>query len=831
MQKAELRRRQMTHKLKFNAMWSFLVRLILRNRLVNLIVIVVLTGIMGFYASKVQMSYEFAEMLPATDSTRIVYKQFKEQFGEDGSVMFIGVRDSSFFDLEHFNAWFDLTQEIKKIEGVQEVLSVTKVFQLIKDDSLKKFDFRPVVPEKPETQDELDSLRALIYSLPFYDGLLFNKETNVNLLMITLDKAKVNSNYRFQLIGGIQEKIEAHASKFNIEPHYSGLPYIRTVTSEKVKNELLLFTLLSLLIAAIILFLYFRSFKAVIFPLFIVSAGAVWVLGTVSLLGYKISILTGILPPLIIIIGIENCIFLLNKYHFEFKSHGNKVKALSRIVQRVGFATLLTNLTTAVGFATFLITGNRLLFEFGLVASVNIVVLYVLSLFLIPIFFSYLKPPAERHTRHIENKTVGRIVAFIVNVVQKRRPVIYITAVLFVAAGVFGVSRLTTTGNIVDDISKKDKLYTDLLFFEEHFHGVMPFEISIDTKKKKGVMNLGVLKKIDRLQDSLAVYPELSRPLSVAEVVKFAKQAFYNGDESMYDLPNNNEMVFMVDYIPEYNKKKKTILNNFVDSTLSKTRISVQMANIGTRDIQRIKDDLRPKIDSIFNPDKFDVHITGTSVVFLKGTDYLVGNLKTSLIFAVIIISILMALLFTSARMVLISLITNLIPQVMTAGMMGYLGIPIKPSTILIFSIALGISVDNAILFLSRYRQELRNKHWDIRQCVLSALRETSYSMVYSSSVLFLGFSIFIFSSFGGTQAMGYLISFTLFIAMLCNLLLLPSLLLSFGKRATTKAFKEPVLPILEEEEEDVTIEYMDEIIEDPKKDLAAGGDKGDRAG
>ncbi len=812
-------------------MWSFLVRLILRNRLVNLIVIIVLTGVMGFYASKVQMSYEFAEMLPATDSTRIIYKQFKEQFGEDGSVMFIGVRDSSFFDLEHFNAWFDLTQEIKKIEGVQEVLSITKVFQLIKDDSLKKFDFRPVVSEKPKTQEELDSLRALIYSLPFYDGLLFNRETDVNLLMITLDKARVNSNYRFTLIGGIQEKIEAHAAKFNIEPHYSGLPYIRTVTSEKVKNELLLFTLLSLLIAAIILFLYFRSFKAVLFPLLIVSAGAVWVLGTVSLLGYKISILTGIIPPLIIIIGIENCIFLLNKYHFEYKSHGNKVKALSRIVQRVGFATLLTNLTTAVGFATFLITGNRLLFEFGLVASVNIVVLYILSLFLIPIFFSYLKPPGARHTKHIENKSVGRIVEVIVGLVQKRRLAIYIIAILMVAGGVFGVTRLTTTGNIVDDISKKDKLYTDLLFFEEHFHGVMPFEISIDTKKKKGVMNLGVLRKIDRLQDSLAVYPELSKPLSVAEVVKFAKQAFYNGDESMYELPNNNEMLFMVDYIPEYNKKKKTILNNFVDSTLSKTRISVQMANIGTRDIQRIKDDLRPKIDSIFNPEKFDVHITGTSVVFLKGTDYLVGNLKTSLIFAVIIISILMALLFTSARMVLISLIPNLIPQIMTAGMMGYLGIPIKPSTILIFSIALGISVDNAILFLSRYRQELRNKHWDIRQCVVSALRETSYSMVYSSSVLFLGFSIFIFSSFGGTQAMGYLISFTLFIAMLCNLLLLPSLLLSFGKKATTKAFEEPVLPILEEEEEDVNIEYIDEINEVPKKDQAAEGDQGDRAG
>lgn len=786
-------------------MWRFLTRIILRYRIVNLIIILLLTAFMGYKALNVKLSYEFVEMLPAKDTTLIEYHNFKKMFGEDGSVMFVGIQDSNLFKLKEFNDFYDLTYQIKSIEGVKDMVSVARLFYLTKNDSLKKFDFKPVIGSKPKTQAELDSLKNIIFSLRFYDGLLFNQKTNVSLLMITLDKKKINSEYRFKLINEIKAKTEAFSVKYNTQFHYSGLPYIRTVTSKIIKNELILFTLLALLVVAIILFLYYRSFKVVLVPLLVVIICVIWVLGTVSIFGYEITILTGIIPPLIIIICTENCIFLINKYHFEYKQHKNKVKALSRIVQRVGFATLLTNATAATGFAAFIITQNKLLSEFGLVASLNILALYIISLFLVPILFSFFKPPTERNVKHLDNKLTNIIVRKIVYTVEHRRKLIYIISAVVLVAGLFGITRLKVTGRVVDDIGKNTVLYQDLLFLEKNFKGVMPLEISIDTKKKKGVMSLSTLKKIDRLQDSLAIYPELSRPLSVVEVVKFAKQAFYNNDSTMYSLPNGNELVFMLDYIPKYGKNKKTIVNSFIDSNLQVTRISVQMANIGTREIQKIKDDLKPKIDSIFNPKKYDVNITGTSVVFLKGTDFLVNNLGTSLIFAIIIIAIIITFLFTSGRIVIISLVPNLLPQIITAGMMGYLGISIKPSTILIFSIALGISIDNAILYLSRYRQQLSIRKWNIHECVIAALKETSFSMIYSSSVLFLGFSIFAFSSFGGTQSMGYLISFTLFIAMFCNLFLLPSLLLTFGKKGTPKAFKKPVFEMLDEDKRDIS--------------------------
>jgi predicted RND superfamily exporter protein len=402
----------------------------------------------------------------------------------------------------------------------------------------------------------------------------------------------------------------------------------------------------------------------------------------------------------------------------------------------------------------------------------------------------------------LERGPVSKIIKKVIIVVSTHRKVVYsITLILLIIAAI-GMSKLQTTGRIVDDIPKNDKLYTDLMFIEKNFKGVMPYEIMIDTKKKKGVEKLSTINRINELENILKTYPELSKPLSIAEVVKFSKQAFYRGNPKMYTMPNNQEKNFIFSYAPKMEKGKKSILSSFVDSTARYTRISTQMANLGTFEIQRINEELRPKVDSIFPPSKFDVYFTGTALVFLKGTKYLVNNLFTSLLLALVVITILMALLFTSIRMILISLVPNIIPLLLTAAMMGFVGISIKPSTVLIFSIALGISVDNAIHFLSRYRLHLKINDWRIKDSVIPALKETGFSMIYSSVVLFFGFIIFTLSSFGGTESLGYLIAFTLIVALLSNLFLLPSLILTLDNRITTKAFKEPLLEIFDEEDD-----------------------------
>ena len=790
-------------------MWKFLVRHILRDRVGILIAIALVTIFMGYKATQVKLSYEMTRMLPANDSTTIIYEKFKKQFGEDGSVMFIGIEDKNIFQLNEFNDWFDLSARIRKINGVEEVLSSTRLYQLVKNDSLKKFEFRPVSPVKPVNQAQLDSLKKIIFSIGLYDNLIINKNTGATIMMVTLQKSKLDSKSRIELIREIKLTADSFSSKHNIPIHYSGLPYIRTIISKKVEDELKLFVILAMLVAAVFLFIFFRSVKAVLFPMIIVVISVIWALGMIVLFGYKITILTGIIPPLLIVIGVENCIFLLTKYHFEFSHNKNKIKSLSRVIERIGKANLLTNAATATGFAAFIITNNRLLVQFGMIASLNILVVFILSLTLVPIFFSYLPPPQVQDTKHLERSLAKAILDKTVIWVTNRRKTIYIATGVCMLIGIAGVTRLTTSGSIVDDIPKRDPLYVDLLFFEKNFKGIMPLEITIDAKKKKGILNISTLTKINRLEDTLQTYPELSKPLSIVDVIKAARQAFYGGDPQYYDLPSSNELTFMASYIPDIKSKKKTILRNFIDSNYRVTRITVQMANIGTKDIERIQNNLKPKIDSIFNPAKYKVIITGTSVVFLKGTNFLIKNLWESMLLAVIVIAILLAFLFTSWRMILISLIPNLIPQLMTGALMGFIGIPIKPSTILIFSIALGISVDNSIQYLSRYRLQLKHTHGNIPSSVISALKETGYSMIYSSTILFFGFGIFILSTFGGTQALGLLISITLLVAGLLNLFILPSLLLTLDQWSTTKAFKEPLVEIYEDDD-DIDVDGLD---------------------
>lgn len=775
-------------------MWEKIVRIILRNRPLILIVVFLITLFMGYKAREVQLSYEMAQMLPSSDQAFVDYREFRSVFGEDGNTMFLGIEDERIFSLPAFLQWEEFSRGLKDIDGVLEVVNISNMPRLVRNDSLRQFDFAPVFGAMPQTQQELDSLLQEAFSLPFYSGLLFNTETGALLTAITLDQGILNTPAREDLIKAIQDAGKAFTSNTGIKLHYSGLPYIRTLTSLKTRSELFLFVVLAMVVTGLVLFFFFRSMKAVLFPLIIVVISVIWALGTLSLLGFEITILTGIIPPLLIIIGVENCIFLLNKYHHEYRSHRNQIKGLARVVQRVGNATMLTNATTAVGFATFIITGNRLLVEFGIVAALNILTVFLLTLTLIPIFYSYTAPPGRRHMRHLERHRLRGMVKRVIHVVNNRRPVVYGVAMVALVVGVLGMTRLHTSGSLVDDIPHRDRLYRDLMFFERQVNGIMPLEFVIDTYRPNGVLRPASLEAIDALQQELATHSELSRPLSLAEAMKFARQAFYRGNPEMYALPHRHDRNFIQSYMPRGSLGPGSGLGALVDTAMQKTRVSVQMANIGTRDILRIQNELQPAIDSIFDPDQYRVTMTGTSVVFLKGTNYLVKNLLISLTFAVLFIAILMALLFSNARMVIISIIPNLFPQILTAAMMGFLGIPIKPSTILIFSIALGISVDNSIHFLAKFRQELRFHDYNIREATLSALAESSISMMYTYVVLFFGFSIFTFSSFGGTQALGYLIAFTLSVAILSNLFLLPSILISFHNRMEGRKLEKSLL-------------------------------------
>ena len=769
---------------------------------------------MGYQAQYVEMTYKFGGILPKTDSTQIAYQNFTKLFAEDGNVLILGVKGKELYEKDNFAAWYDLGNDLKKVHGVDSIFSEAHAYRVIKNTEEKRFNVEKIVQRKPETQAEVDSIKKVMRSLPFYRGMLYNDSTNASLMMLFVNRDVFNSSDRVVALENILELTQKF-SENHMKIAHSGLPYIRTVQTAMIKKELAMFVGLAALVMAILLFVFFKSMRVVLISLLVVIVGVVWSLGSISLLGYKLSVLMGLIPPLIIVIGIPNCVFIFNRYHQEFKNHGNQVKSLARVIQRIGSATFIANTTTAIGFATFIFTHSAILKEFGVIASINILFVFLLSLIIIPSILSFLPRPIERHTRHLDRKSLDKVLAALVNIVTNHRKKVYGVVVIVLIVAAYGISKVSATGNIVDDLPDDDQIIVDLKFFEKNFNGVMPLDILIGTKGKGDVTSDKTLKKIEKLQTELSHYSEVSRSLSIVDAIKFAKQAYYNGAENKYALLNNYEKSFIGPYIQGNQNGTGDISKLFLDSTKQYTRITAQIADIGTEELDSLMTHLAPKIDSIFPPDDYKTTLTGTSIVFLKGTNYLIKNLFTSLAFAIFLIATLMALLFGSARMILVSMGPNLIPLICTAAIMGYFGISIKPSTILVFSIAFGISIDDTIHFLSRYRAELKLRPWNIKECIMAAINETGRSMIYTSVILFFGFGIFAASEFGGTIALGILVSVTLLIAMLCNLVVLPSLLMSLQHMVITKSFEEPFLEIINEEED---IELDDLEIRDENK-------------
>jgi len=767
-------------------MWNNLASFIMRNRVWLLIAQGVLTLVFGYFATKVQLTYDFAKIIPKDDPDFIDYVKFKKTFGEDGNIMVIGIQSDKIFNLDFFNEWNDLSNSIENIEGVEKVLSITKLYNVYRNDSLRTLELKPILNRRLKTQHEVDSFKQIVEDLRFYRGLLYNPQTNVTLMAVTLKKQILDSKLRIPLVKEIENITSQFGKNHGTEIHYSGLPYVRTVFSSKVADEIQIFTYLSILITAIFIFLFFRFYSAVLYSLIVVIIGVISTLGTLAMFGYKITLLTGIIPPLMVIIGVQNCIYLLNVYHQEFMKHGNKMLAIIRLISKSGLPLFLTNFTTAIGFLVFSTSGSAILDEFAIIAGLNIMIIYALSLVFIPVVYSFLPPPPYHHTKHLDGIRLNKILDFCSYLIYNHRRSIYAFTLILVIISLFGATKIQNLGYVIDDIPHKDKVYKDLKFFESNLKGVLPFEIKIDTKKDDGVKDYTTLNKISRLQKELDKLPQLSRSVSAVDFLKFANQGMHQGDPRYYIIPNVLDIGEVISYLPK-EKGQTNLMKSMVDSNYRTTRISVQMADIGSHDMKIFNKTVQKKIDQIFPKETYDTKITGTSAIFLKGNDYLIHNLLTSMTYALIIISLMMAFLFFSWKMVLISLLPSLIPLLMTLGIMGYFDIRLKPSTIIIFSITYGIVIDFCIHYLAKYRLSLKRHNWNMKIAIPESLQEAGPSIIYTGITLFFGFIIFSASNFDGTVALGVLTSIALVLGMLMNLLLLPSLLLSLEKQMNSK--------------------------------------------
>ncbi len=783
--------------------WGSVARLILRNRILLLVAIVATTFFLSTQWGNIRFSFTEANLLPDNHPFNTFYENFLDRFGEEGNMVVIAIQDKQFFTPEKLHAWKTLGDSLAASPSIAYVVGISELTQLKRNTKKRLFETVPIPYQQPKTNEEATALKKWLFQQqPLYNELLFNKETGVVQTGIYLRPEVVNSGERQAFVDHVLiPKIEAFEAQTNLDVRVSGMPYIRTLNAKMILDEIGVFVVVATLVTTLIFFFFFRSYRATFISMSIVVIGVMWAFGIIGLLGYEITVLTALIPPIIIVIGVPNCIFLINKYQNEIKKHGNQARSLQRVISKIGNATLMTNMTTACGFATFMLTNSTLLREFGVVASINIMMIFVLSLLMIPIIYSFMPIPNKKHLKHLNRKWMSGFVAWMERMVKQHRVAVYFISVIALMLSIVGMYEIRLSGTIVDDMPKKADFYKDIRFFETHFKGVMPIEIMVDTKRKNGATRLSTLSRMNRLENDLREIPELSNPVSAVAVAKYLKQAFYNGNPKYFQLPTNQENNFIRAHAKNLGDDA-SFLTRLVDNTGQFARITVMLQDVSTERMEAIEQQIQKSIDKYFPADRFAVSMTGKALGYLKGTRFLVRNLVVSLSLAILLIALFMAYMFRSFRMILISLLPNVIPLILTAGMMGFLGIAIKPSTILVFSVAFGISVDDTIHYLVKYRQELQATKWNVKKSVYAALRETGVSMFYTSIVLFFGFSVFMISSYGGTVALGGLVSATLLFAMLANLILLPSLLLSLEKQiANKRTLKEPKFKILPENE------------------------------
>lgn len=764
-------------------------------------IILSFTALMGYFATTVELEYSMQKLVPSEDKDFKFYKSFKEKFGDDGNKLVCALETEDLFDSAFYNDFAQTCDNLNEISGVTGIISPGHLFHLYVD-TLEYLRMKRLVPKGTVSQEDLDFYKTEFENLKFYDGLIYNKKSKVSLILITLDANVLNSPDRISLIESIRDPLLEFGERHSKEIHLSGLPYIRFQNATYIKHEILLFTALAFIVTALLILLLFRNFKTLFVSLLFISIGVITMLGIQGILGFKLNILSGLLPPLLVVVGVQNTIYIINQYHEQYRRHRNQAKALTRIISHVGVANFLINFTTSVGFGTFYFTHTTILEQFGLVAFITINLIFLINIIGIPILYSFFTPPTIKQTKHLDNRRFASFLNWVTLLINKRKRRIFYWFSLFAILGLVFMFRLKPLAFMVDDIPKDSKIYTDMNYIQEHFNGALPYEIVVSSYEEGNILNGEMLAKCKKLQKAVSEYSEMSKPMSLVEIISAANQAVHDDDPRYYRIPSNMELGNLALMFPETSSNSTSLISNLVDSTYSQMRISYQMKDVGSERMDEINREIQEKAQHIFSQDEYDVKITGTSKIFLKGNDYLFDSLLKATFWSLLIISLTMSFLFPSWRMVIIAIIPNFVPLVITAGMMGLLGLSLKPSTILIFSISFGITVDSTIHFISTFRREVLKNMNTVEKALEITIDEVGISMMYSALAVCSGFAIFIFSDFRGTQSLGWLTGLTIFGGLATNLFLLPALIYAFKDFVNAKVeLKDSMIEITEEDD------------------------------
>lgn len=736
-------------------------------RLPVIIGFILYTGLAIYGCFRLEFSFDFQQFFPRGDKDLEFFSEFIEEFEGDDNFLLVALqREPSIFDSTFLNKAHNFALETRTLPEVYGAQSLTAFGYPLKTPF--GFTTLPAIHLDKPARYAADSAR-IMQDERFVGNLINRRGTALVTVLKTPSLIQIDQSR--SLMKGLDSLVTAYGFT---DYHYLGPAYFQEELVDMQIREVVVSALVSGLLVCLVMFFLFRRPAGIAVALVSIGLGLILFLGTLGLLGRPLSAIAALYPVLMIIVGTSDVIHIMSKYIDELRNGRDKETAIRITIREIGLATLLTSVTTAVGFATLITSRIDPIRDFGINAALGVMIAYFTVVLFTTSLLSYLN--VDQIVKLGRQQAFwDRLLERTYQFTQRKSGAIKIGFALLAVVCALGISMITTNYRIESNLPRNRKITEDFRFFERELSGFRPFELAVTTRNDTSkVTDYEVLREIGKVEDYVKQFPFVQSTASITAVYRSINQAFQNNRPDAYELPTTEaryrQYKALADRVTPVN------LNLLVSQDRQRARITSRLDDLGADSIKVFLNNTTDWVNQNVDTSLVEIRSTGTGLIIDKNAEYIRRNLIQGLGLAIVIVCILMALLFRNWRMLLVSLVPNLLPLLIAGAMLGYLGIELEAGVSIVFAIIFGIAVDDTIHFLSKYKLA-RNKGLDVTAAIHLTFRETGKAIVLTSVVLFFGFLVMLFSIHPPSVTIGLLISLTLASAVISDLLLIPLLL------------------------------------------------------
>lgn len=729
---------------------------------------------LGYSSSKLEFDYDFEKFFPQEDNDLVFYEDYREKFENDNDFILLGfTNETGVFDQQFLQKIQGFTVKLRELPHLREVISPLEMKFVEVSPAGFGFSQRPFFHIDDTSRYTNDRERIEKSIEPVTE--MVNLDNN-SLIMVIKNKQLIDKDDSDELARALQEIIDQEGFK---EVHVMGKIMGQQVYVSVMKVEFITFASISIFVLIIFLIIAYRALWGILIPMATVLLAVVGSLGFMQLSGTPLNMMTTLLPVIMLVVGMSDVVHLVSKYLEEIRYGRTKTVAIKNMLKKVGVATLLTSLTTSLGFVTLIGVGMQPIQDFGIFTAVGVLMAFILSILFIPSIFLNIKKPKITDSTKVQNAWERGLGKFFLKLCRNQKAVLVFYSIITVVC-IIGASRIKFDYFLMQDLGEDQPLMQDLRYFQKQFGGIRPFELAIIPAEGKQVNDYDVILEIEKLEKYLKEEYGVNQIISPTVPFKFANKTLRSGRDDYYKIPDNEKRF---NYLKRQMEtfEDRAELQQIISADKKLGRLFGRMVDPGSGAMLGKNDKLKAFYDANINSSVLGYKLTGTPVIIDEAGRHVSENIVIGLLFAFVLIGISMAILFKSIKMGFISLVPNMFPILLTAGYIGFAGIALNMSTAIVFTIAFGIAVDDTIHFLSRFKQEMgqgRTNLFALRRTFIS----TGKAIIITSIILLGGFGSLIFSNFLSTFYIGLFVCMTLVFAVITDLTLLPMMLLKKKK-------------------------------------------------